>query len=72
VKFLVGSQLPPALARFLVSRGTDCQHVLDINLAEATDAEIWEYACQNECVVISKDEGFLYLANARPGKARLI
>jgi len=72
VKFLVDNQLPTALARFLVSRGVDCQHVLDINLGGATDAAIWNYASQNACVVISKDEDFLYMANIPSAKARFI
>ena len=72
MKFLVDNQLPASLARFLVSRGVDCQHVLDIGLADASDAEIWKHAVRNDCVVISKDEDFLYLANAPSAKARLI
>jgi predicted nuclease of predicted toxin-antitoxin system len=72
VKFLVDNQLPAALARFLASRGVECQRVLDIDLAEATDIEIWAYACRNDCVVISKDEDFLYLANAPRSEARFI
>jgi predicted nuclease of predicted toxin-antitoxin system len=44
VKFLVDNQLPAALARFLTSRGADCQHVLDVGLADATDSKIWEHA----------------------------
>ncbi|HCC59083.1 MAG TPA: hypothetical protein DEQ47_17840 [Solibacterales bacterium] len=72
MKFLVDNQLPAALARFLTSRGVDCQHVLDLNLGDASDAEIWAHACQNDCIVISKDEDFLYLANARPAKGRLV
>ena len=72
MKFLVANQLPAALARFLASRGVDCQHVLDINLADASDAEIWKYASRNDSVVISKDEDFLYLANAPSAKARFI
>jgi predicted nuclease of predicted toxin-antitoxin system len=72
VKFLVDNQLPAALARFLASRGLDCQHVLDLDLAEATDAAIWDFADHNDCVVISKDEDFLYLANASSSKARFI
>lgn len=73
MKFLVDNQLPAALARFLAaSRGVDCQHVLDLNLGGASDAGIWAHACQNDYVVISKDEDFLYLANARPAKASLI
>ena len=40
MRFLVDNQLPAALVRFLTSRGAECQHVLDIGLAEATDIEI--------------------------------
>jgi predicted nuclease of predicted toxin-antitoxin system len=72
VKFLVDNQLPMALARFLASRGVDCQHVLDIELGGAADAAIWDYASRNDCVVISKDEDFLYMANIPSAKARLI
>ena len=72
MRFLVDNQLPAALARYLTSRGLDCQHVLDVGLRSATDAEIWEHASRNDYVVISKDEDFLYLANAHPGGARLI
>jgi predicted nuclease of predicted toxin-antitoxin system len=53
VKFLVDNQLPAALARFLALR----------------DAEIWEHASRHDCVVISKDADFLYLANAPGAKA---
>src|SRR6266436_3836822 len=56
-----------ALARFLASRGVDCQHVLDLKLGEASDAEIWAHASRNDYVVISKDEDFLYLANVPHG-----
>jgi predicted nuclease of predicted toxin-antitoxin system len=40
VKFLVDNQLPAAL---------------DAGLADATNAEIWEHASRNDCVVVSKD-----------------
>ena len=72
MKFLVDNQLPAALARSLASRGVDCQHVLDVDLADASDTDIWEHASRDDSVVISKDEDFLYLANAHSAKARLI
>jgi predicted nuclease of predicted toxin-antitoxin system len=72
VKFVVDNQLPKALALFLASRGVECEHVLDLGLGDASDARIWEYANRNACVVISKDEDFLYLAKARVGRARLV
>ncbi len=56
----------------LQSRGIECQHVIDIGLGRATDAEIWDYASRNGCVVISKDEDFLYLADAeKKSQARM-
>ena len=50
----------------------DCQHVLDIELADSPDAENWEHASRDDSVIISKDEDFFYLANAPSAKARLI
>ncbi len=72
MRFLVDNQLPIALARFLASRGCDCQHVEDIGLERASDVEIWQYAEQHECAVISKDEDFLYLAARPEAKARFL
>jgi predicted nuclease of predicted toxin-antitoxin system len=72
VTFLVDNQLPTALARFLAARGVDCRHVLDIGLGGATDGAIWDYASRSDCVVISKDEDFLYMANTPPAKARFV
>jgi len=62
VKFLVDNQLPMALSRWIASRGYDRLHVSELGLAEARDAEVWKLACNQERVVISKDEDFLYLA----------
>ena len=45
---------------------------MDAGLASATDSAIWHFANQNELIVISKDEDFLYLATRLEGKARLI
>ena len=58
MKFLVDNQLPPALARWLVSHEQEALHVLDAGLAEAKDEEIWEYASANSLVLITKDEDF--------------
>ena len=66
MRLLVDNQLPAALARFLAARGLECQHVLDVNLAQATDLQIWRYAASHQIIVVSKDEDFFHLA-ARPG-----
>ena len=62
MKFLIDNQLPSALAGYVRKKGFDCEHVLDVGLAEAPDVELCKFATANECVIISKDEDFLYLA----------
>ena len=50
----------------------ECQHGIDVGLADASDAEIWDYASGNDCIVISKDQDFLYLAKAPGAKVRFV
>lgn len=66
MKLLVDNQLPAALAVYLRWRGHDCRHVLELGLDEAGDRELWEHACRENSVMVSKDEDFVFLAN-RPG-----
>lgn len=72
MNFLVDNQLPAALAQYLRRRGFDCLHVLDVGLAEATDADICEYAIREDCIIISKDQDFFYLASQPKAKISLI
>jgi predicted nuclease of predicted toxin-antitoxin system len=58
VKFIVDAQLPPALARLLRESGYDAFAVREIGLREASDAEIWQYAIQEQAAIITKDEDF--------------
>ena len=60
--FLVDNQLPQALARFLVSRGHQAEHVLDLGMDEADDRAIWDYAGKNQRVIVTKDEDFISLS----------
>ncbi len=72
MKFLIDNQLPVALSRFLASLGCDCIHVMEAELADASDIDIWRYACERDQIVISKDGDFLHLANRESGIAGLI
>jgi len=72
VNFLVDNQLPLALAQHLRTRGLDCQHVLDIGLAGASDADICRYAESQSRVIISKDEDFLHLASRPDAKIKVV
>ena len=63
MKFLIDNQFPLALSRFLQAQGLESRHVMDLGLDEASDLEIWRYAETEGCVIVSKDEDFLHLAN---------
>jgi predicted nuclease of predicted toxin-antitoxin system len=53
VRFLVDNQLPPALARFVqFDLGTEAAHVADMDLEEASDAELWDYASRTDSILI--------------------
>ena len=58
MRFLVDAQLPPALARTLLSLGHDADHVFDLNLARASDRDLWDRAAATSAVVVTKDEDF--------------
>lgn len=72
MRFLIDNQLPPALAQHLRKRGHDCEHVLDVGMAEALDIEICRYAEVHQRIIVSKDEDFLYLASHSKIKFTLI
>jgi hypothetical protein len=58
MRFLVDAQLPPALARWLASRGHEAEHVGDCGLLSAADAAIWDHALRTGSVLVTKDEDF--------------
>jgi predicted nuclease of predicted toxin-antitoxin system len=59
VRFLIDAQLPPGLARYLISRGHEAEHVFDLALATASDRQIWECAFAQGAALITKDEDFV-------------
>ena len=70
MKFLIDAQLPPALAKFLISHGHTAEHVIGVGLRDADDESIWNYAIRTGSVIITKDEDFaarLVLSPDRPG-----
>jgi predicted nuclease of predicted toxin-antitoxin system len=68
VKFLVDNQLPAALARWLVSRGHEAMHVLDVELTQAKD----EYVSAKSLVLITKDEDFSWRATAIAARTSVV
>ena len=73
MRFLVDEQLPTALARWIMTQGHHAEHVLEIGLGGAGDAEIWHYAARNNAIVITKDIDFMALSkvNSSAGLVRL-
>jgi len=63
VRFLIDNQLPRCLALFLVEKGHEATHVLDIGLGHLTpDIDIWEYAANSGYVIVTKDDDFIELS----------
>jgi predicted nuclease of predicted toxin-antitoxin system len=68
VRFVIDTQLPKLLARRLEQQGYEARHLLDLDLAQSPDNDIWRYALENEAVIVSKDEDFAqWLLSGRPG-----
>ena len=61
MRFLIDAQLPPALAGWLRERGHEAEHVADVGMLAAADAEIAGHAESSGAVLITKDEDFLAL-----------
>jgi predicted nuclease of predicted toxin-antitoxin system len=58
MRFLVDAQLPPALARWLVAKGHEAEHVADRGMQAASDIAIWGFALTSAAVIVTKDEDF--------------
>lgn len=75
MKFIIDAQLPPALSKYLTSRGFDAIHTDDMPMKElTTDNEIREIALKEDRIVITKDSDFLdsYYISSVPKKLLLI
>lgn len=58
MNFLVDSQLPPALAKWISVQGHKTIHVADSGLVADDDSRIWQHAQTENATIISKDEDF--------------
>ncbi|MDZ4860033.1 MAG: DUF5615 family PIN-like protein [Candidatus Hydrogenedentes bacterium] len=58
MKLLFDQNLSPHLPRLLTNIYPDSVHVRDVELRDASDADIWQFAKDNEFVSVSKDSDF--------------
>ena len=66
MKLLLDANISFRLVAKLKIHFEDCLHVDHIGVAvPAKDTEIWVYAAENNCIIITNDDDFLNLANAK-------
>jgi len=58
MKLLVDMNLPPKFADMLVSDGIESFHWYNIGVPDAADSEIFSYAIDNECAIVTCDLDF--------------
>ena len=66
MRFLVDTNLPPALASALVVLGHEATHTRDHGLERATDRAIWQHAMGANACIVTKDEDFVLLKTSVP------
>jgi len=70
VRFLIDTQLPRALVPLLRGLNHEVDHVLDLEMAQSPDNELWHYAKEHESIIVTKDEDFAdWVSAGRPGPA---
>jgi predicted nuclease of predicted toxin-antitoxin system len=62
VKLLLDQNISRKLVPLLRREFPDSAHVAGLDLAQSTDRQIWDYAGQNDYVIVSKDSDFRQLA----------
>jgi len=62
VKLLFDHNLSPRLVRQLADIFLHCAHVRDFSLHHADDIAIWQFAIENDFMIVSKDSDFHQLA----------
>lgn len=62
MKLLLDQNLSPRLVKELGNLYPDSTHVSLVGLDHAPDRDVWQYARQNELIIVSKDADFHELA----------
>lgn len=58
MKLLFDQNLSPRLAEQLGDLFPGSAHVQSLRLARSSDSRLWDFACQNEFVIVTKDGDF--------------
>lgn len=55
MKLLVDNNLSPKLTKILSKEFPESKHLMDLNLENASDMDVWIYAKEKNFMIISKD-----------------
>lgn len=72
MRFLVDTNLPPALADWLKSQGHEAEHSSAIGLASVSDRRIWDHALAVGASIVTKDEDFVLLKTNDPSGPQIV
>jgi predicted nuclease of predicted toxin-antitoxin system len=59
LRFLIDANLPPVLAKQLVTLGHEAEHVFRLGLKGAQDQGIWAHAKTTTSVIVTRDDDFV-------------
>ncbi len=62
MKLLLDQNLSPRLIRRLFDLYPDSIHVANVGLDRASDKDVWNYANQHDCIIVTKDVDFSELS----------
>jgi len=65
MKLLFDQNLAPSLVGHLRDLFSGSEHVSQCDLGDASDIAIWQYACDNDFILLSKDADFVELSTLR-------
>ena len=69
---MVDAQLPPALAEKIKELGYNAKHLQEMELLEANDSTVWNYALDEHTILITKDENFAIRASVSNKVAAIV
>jgi predicted nuclease of predicted toxin-antitoxin system len=66
MRFLIGAMLPRELVKTIRDFGYEVRHVRKLGLSGLSDEGIWNVACDNGEIIITKDEDFANFRKSDP------
>lgn len=67
MRFLVDAQLSPHVAQWLWARGHEADHLIDLEIADKSDIDLYRLAISTGSIIVTKDSDFFHLARSGQG-----